>query len=196
MPPATTPIFIGTSTPVAHVAPAIAGTPSTIVTVGTSYQFQPAVSVADTAAQLTFSIQGKPSWLTFSSTTGLLSGTPTTGDLGTYSSIAISVSDGTALATLASFSISVNQIATGSATLTWAAPTQNTDGSALTDLAGYVIHYGRSAAALTQQITIGSAGTLRYVVGNLDPGTWYFAVTSVNSANLESTLSPTVNNAI
>ncbi|MEQ1579369.1 MAG: fibronectin type III domain-containing protein [Steroidobacteraceae bacterium] len=79
-------------------------------------------------------------------------------------------------------------MATGSSTLSWMAPTQNTDGSALTNLSGYRIYYGTSATSLTQSIDLPSAGILTYVLGNLSPATWYFAVKAV-AGGVESNLS-------
>ena len=70
-----------------------------------------------------------PDWASFYSATGELSGQPTLGNIGSYSNISISVSDGTASASLSGFTISVNQMSNLSATLSWTAPTQNEDGS-------------------------------------------------------------------
>jgi hypothetical protein len=81
------------------------------------------------------------------------------------------------------------QIASGSATLTWDAPTTNTNGSLLTDLAGYYIYYGSSADALTQMATLNDAQAISYVVDGLTPGTWYFAVQAFDSAGNRSDLS-------
>ena len=75
---------------------------------------------------------------------------------------------------------------TGSATLEWSPPTQNTDGSALTNLAGFRIVYGTSATALTQTIEVNNAALSSYVVDGLAAGTWYFAVVAVNSAGAQS----------
>ncbi|MGA8706145.1 MAG: fibronectin type III domain-containing protein [Steroidobacteraceae bacterium] len=72
--------------------------------------------------------------------------------------------------------------ASSSITLAWDAPTENTNGSALTNLAGFQILYGTSSTSLTQTISINSVGILSYVVENLTPGTWYFEVVAVNSA--------------
>lgn len=77
----------------------------------------------------------------------------------------------------------------GEATLRWTAPTQNTDGSPLTNLAGYRIYYGTSSTQLTQTIQLANAGLTTYVVRDLAPGTWYFAVAAYNSAGVESALS-------
>jgi len=79
--------------------------------------------------------------------------------------------------------------ATGSAKLTWTAPTTNSDGSAITGLAGYHIHYGTTAASLTNTVDITNPATLTYVVANLQAGTWYFAVTAYTNAGIESSQS-------
>src|SRR5213075_24006 len=88
-------------------APTISGTPATTATVGTAYTFTPTASDPDAGTTLTFSVANKPAWATFSTTTGQLQGTPTAA--GTFANIAISVSDGQASASLASFSIVVTQ---------------------------------------------------------------------------------------
>jgi len=85
-------------------APTIGGTPTTSLYVNTAYSFTPTSGDADSDT-LTFSIENKPDWATFSTTTGALTGTPTVS--GTYSDIVISVSDGTASVSLASFDIEV-----------------------------------------------------------------------------------------
>ena len=72
------------------------------------------------------------------------------------------------------------------ATLEWTAPTTQTNGVQLADLAGYRIHYGKSAQTLDQTIEIRNASISTYVVEGLAPGTYYFAVTAFNSRNLES----------
>lgn len=172
----------------ANRPPAIGGTPLTSVNVLTAYSFQPTASDPDGNA-LTFSIQNAPSWATFSASTGRLSGTPQATDVGSYSNIIISVSDGTASATLPAFSLAVVQTASGTAVLNWSAPTTNSDGSSLSDLAGYRVAYGRAASALDQSATVNTAGVTTYTVGNLTSGQWYFAVYAVNSRGLESDIS-------
>src|SRR6185437_11818768 len=77
----------------------------------------------------------------------------------------------------------------GSATLHWTAPTANSDGSALTDLAGYHIHYGTSATSLSNTVDIASPSTLTYTMTNLKAGTWYFTVSAYTNTGLESSMS-------
>jgi hypothetical protein len=77
-------------------------------------------------------------------------------------------------------------------TLNWQAPTENSDGSPLTDLSGYKIYYGASAGNYSSNIPVPNPGLTTYVVENLLPGRYYFAVTSYNSQGVESTMSPEV----
>ena len=172
----------------ANRSPTISGTPLTSINVLMAYSFQPSASDPD-GNTLTFSIQNRPAWATFNTSTGRLSGTPALADVATFSNIIISVSDGTASVSLPAFSLAVLQVATGSATVSWTPPTTNTDGSALTDLASYRVNYGLAADALSQTATISNAGLSSYTVDGLSPGTWYFAVVAVNASGVESDIS-------
>jgi hypothetical protein len=169
-------------------APTISGTPPTSVAAGASYSFRPTASDAN-GDSLTFSITNKPVWATFSTSTGQLSGVPSLSHVGTYGSIAIKVSDGKVTTSLPVFSIAVTQIATGSASVSWMPPTSNTNGSSLTNLAGYRIKYGRGSTSLTQTMQIANPGITRYVINNLGSGTWYFGVVAYTSSGSESALS-------
>src|SRR5262249_48119229 len=139
------------------------------------------------------------SWATFSTSTGKLSGTPTASNVGTTSNVTISVTDNKSTAVaLNAFAITVNasQATTGSVTLDWTPPTQNTDQSTLTDLAGYRIAYGTSPSALNQTVSVPGAGITSFVIDNLTAATWYFAVKSYNAAGVESVLSNPVSATI
>ncbi len=85
---------------------------------------------------------------------------------------------------------------TSSVTLGWQPPTENTNGSPITDLAGYKIHYGTASANYTQVVSVNNAGLTRYVVDNLPKGTYYFAITAYDSKGLESALSGEVSSAV
>jgi hypothetical protein len=102
---ATLPGFSITVLP-ANNAPSIGGTPRATVTAGESYFFQPAANDPD-GQPLTFKVSGKPVWASFASTSGRLSGTPTQAQVGKYSNITITVTDGMAQATLGPFSVEV-----------------------------------------------------------------------------------------
>jgi hypothetical protein len=168
--------------------PTIGGNPPTSVNVGAAYDFQPTASDPN-GDSLTFSIQNQPSWANFDPNTGELSGTPTAANIGTYSNITISVSNGTSSASLPAFNITVVAVANGSLTITWNPPTRNTNGSPLTNLAGYYIYYGSSANNLNQSQQIANPGATSYTVGNLAPGTWYLGVVDYNAGGIQSTLS-------
>jgi len=170
------------------MAPQIVGTPGTEVVAGQMYSFTPFASDAD-GDTLTFSITGKPGWAAFDATTGKLSGTPSAADIGSHEDVTISVSDGQSTTSLAQFAINVVQQANGSVTLAWAPPTQNTDGSPLTNLQGYKIHYGTQSHDYTSAVTIDNSGITRYVIENLASGTYYFAISAVSSTGTESDFS-------
>lgn len=74
-----------------------------------------------------------------------------------------------------------------SITLAWDKPDANSDGSDLTDLAGYKIYYGTSSSNYTQSIDVGQITSA--VISNLSPGTWCFATTAYDTAGNESNYS-------
>lgn len=174
----------GTPTP-ANSAPQISGKPATTAKVSQPYSFQPQARDPD-GDKLTFQVRGKPDWTTFDPKTGRLAGTPPAGSTGTYTGVQITVTDGAHTVEMAPFSISVQEPAVGVAELVWDPPAANVDGTPLTDLAGYVIRYGRNAGALDQSIRVSNPGTTMYVVEQLSEGTWYFSLSAVNGAGEES----------
>lgn len=165
--------------------PTISGTPASTVKVGEAYSFVPTAKDPE-GKKLTFVIKNRPTWASFSYSSGSLKGSPQSTHVGKYSNIVIYAKDGTNTTASKSFSITVSQAAVTSVTLKWTAPTQNTDGSTLSDLSGFNIYYGSSSSSLTQSIKISGASISTYVVDNLAAGTWYFAVTAVNAAGAES----------
>jgi large repetitive protein len=86
----------------------ISGSPPTQVTAGKGYSFQPTTNAPNGGA-LQFSIQNRPAWASFIAGTGMLSGTPTASQTGTYSGVVISVSDGVQTVALPPFSITVQK---------------------------------------------------------------------------------------
>jgi hypothetical protein len=171
-----------------NAPPTIQGQPGTSIVAGQAYSFRPTANDPN-GDSLTFTAANLPDWASINQSTGTVSGTPTSTDVGTYSGITITVSDGSATASLTAFAITVTDISTGSATLSWTPPTQNSDGSTLTNLAGYRITYGRSANVLDRSISLTNPSLNSYVVENLSSGTWFFAVTSLNSEGTASSSS-------
>ncbi|WP_430456812.1 Ig-like domain-containing protein [Rheinheimera sp.] len=115
-------------------APVIGGTPATSVKAGTAYSFTPSASDADANDTLSFSINNKPGWASFSTSNGSLSGTPAQTDAGTTSGIVISVSDGKVSTTLPAFNLQV--IANTAPVATPGSSTLNEDEPASIDLGG------------------------------------------------------------
>ncbi len=92
-------------------SPVISGTPSTTVAEGNNYSFTPSVSDIDAGDTKAFSISNKPSWATFNTSTGTLSGTPANDDVGIYSNIVITATDSAnTTSSLSAFSISVTNV--------------------------------------------------------------------------------------
>ena len=168
-----------------NMAPEISGIAPTTVNAGQVYSFTPNASDSDGDA-LAFSISGLPLWASFDAETGRVSGTPAQADVGTYNAISMAVTDGQATDSLAAFSITVHAFSLGSATLNWIAPTENEDGSTLTDLAGYKVYWGTSAGSYPYSTTIDNASVTTYVVENLSPGAYEFVTTSFNLSGVES----------
>jgi fibronectin type 3 domain-containing protein len=122
------------------------------------------------------------------------------GILGTGATIQVQLSSGnhTISATVtdsnnqnanSSLSIEVNANV-GMASITWTAPTQNTDDTELTNLTGFKIYYGEVESNLDVSITIDDSDAYAWVIEDLKPGTtYYFAVTAVNSQGIESAFS-------
>jgi hypothetical protein len=85
--------------------------------------------------------------------------------------------------------VAVTAATTGSASLSWAQPTEDTNGGALTTLTGYTVYYGTTESSLTQSVTVSGASTTSYTVTGLAAGTWYFAVAADASDGTQSAMS-------
>jgi len=82
----------------------------------------------------------------------------------------------------------------GQVSLSWTAPTTNTNGTPLTDLAGYKIYYGTSSGNYSQNIDVGNVTT--YTLSNLAAGSYYFAATAYDTAGNQSAFSNEVNKTV
>ena len=169
-------------------APTISGEPPRAVAVGSAYTFTPHARDPQ-GDRLTFSVENLPAWASFNSGTGRLSGRPTSEHVGTARAIVIRVTDGESTTSLAAFDLTVQAFGAGSATLSWAPPTTNTDGSPLTNLSGYKVYWGTAPGEYPNSVTLTNPGLTSYVVGNLAPATYSFVMTSVSATGIESAFS-------
>ena len=81
----------------------------------------------------------------------------------------------------------------GTLTVSWTAPTQNADGTPVTELTGYTIYYGRGSKAYETSLSIDDPSATRAVIRGLQPGVdYYFAVVARNAAGGHSLVSPEV----
>ena len=181
-------------TPVAVDKPVISGSPATSVTAGSTYKFQPTAKDPD-GKTLSFSVQNKPSWASFSISSGLLDGTPTVSQSGNYNNIVITTSNGQYSSALPAFSVTVTAATNGTngaATLNWVPPSKDTRGDTLTDLAGIRIYYGTSPANLAHMVQVAGATASSTTISNLTAGTWYFGGVAYTTAGTQSAMSGVV----
>jgi hypothetical protein len=170
--------------------PVLTGTPAGVAVVGANYDFVPQVLNAPPSA-LSFSIAGKPDWATFNPTTGELTGVPAPAQVGIDRDIVIIASYARGTAALAGFSIQVlpAPLADRSVTISWTPPATNTDGSVLTDLAGYRIYYQRFDVrnwGAQQSQMVADPKVTSAVLQGLLPGTYTLCITAYNASNVES----------
>lgn len=170
--------------PPANRAPTINVATSFDVLVGNSVTVTPTASDPD-GDTLTFSVTNKPSWMTFSTSTGVLTGTPQAGNVGSFD-VTISVSDGRGGQASDQTRVNVQQQVAGRATLSWDAPSTRTDGSPLTNLAGFKLYYGTSSGNLNQMVQVNDPGARSWVIENLTVGTWFFAASAYDQSGMES----------
>jgi Putative Ig domain/Right handed beta helix region/IPT/TIG domain len=174
-------IKVSTATSTTNTAPKIGGSPATSVKAGSAYSFTPAASDAN-GDKLTFAIANKPGWASFNTTTGQLSGTPSSSNVGTTSGIVISVSDGKVSTSLAAFSIAVTSSSTtpppstsnGSPVVLYtdlvAGPTTGGEN----DLGAYISIFGRNFGS--------NASNVRVYFGNTEAAAYrYFGVSKGRS---------------
>ena len=181
---------ITVTTPVTTSSPpVITGSPAVSAQAGQPYSFRASATDPD-GNPLKFSIQNKPGWATFDTSTGTLYGTPTDANVGSFNNVLISVSDGTGTSSLPAFTITVALPVTRTATLNWTPPTQNIDGSPITNLAGYKVMYGSSPGQYSQALNVPVATMTSVAIEALEAGrTWYFTVKAVNTSGVESDFS-------
>jgi trimeric autotransporter adhesin len=155
---------------------------------GTTQQFTATGTYSDSSTQnLTTAV----TWSSSAAAVATISNAAGSNGLAT----SVAVGSTTITATSGSIAGTATLTVTGSGvlTLTWDAPTTNTDGSALnpaTDLSLYKIYYGTASQTYTQVVNVTNPGTTTVSTTlNLSPGTYYFVVTTVNTSGQESSYS-------
>jgi len=74
----------------------------------------------------------------------------------------------------------------GSATLSWVTPLEREDGSALVNLAGFRIYFGKYSGQYDRMIVLDNPGLSLYVVEGLDQDTYFFVMTAYAANGAES----------
>jgi hypothetical protein len=178
----------------AGIQPTINGSAASSVTVGDLYSFTP--SAANT---VNYSIENKPTWATFDSNTGLLSGTPTSLSLGVNNNIIITAHNGTLLTALPAFNITV---LAGLPAVTTPSPLGGTFSSAQTITLStnkqatiyYALNGSMSYSVYSAPITINSSSYLNYYSvdssGNTEAVTQQTYTINTNTGNTGGTQVP------
>ncbi len=77
----------------------------------------------------------------------------------------------------------------GAVALIWEAPTTNSDGTPLTDLAGYKIYYRTSSGSYGTPINVSDENATNYTVDGISSDRWCFVVTAYDTSRNESNYS-------
>ena len=77
----------------------------------------------------------------------------------------------------------------------WQPPTANTNGSAISNLAGYTVYYGTSQTNY-KTVKVANPGLTSYTIDGLSPGTYYFTVTAYNTSGMTSAYGPSASKTI
>ncbi len=82
--------------------------------------------------------------------------------------------------------------------LSWAPPTARADGAGISaeELGGYKIYYGTSPESMDKVIDVKGGSKTTYIIENLSPRTYYFAITAYDSAGRESRTSEVISNTV
>jgi hypothetical protein len=158
-------------TPTNNNAPEIIGDTQLTIDQDSIFNFTPDAMDRD-GDELIFSVNNLPGWALFDSATGSISGTPQAADVGLYSNIEITVSDGSASATLSGISITVNAVQ---------------QEPVLTSITGYSIYMGETADSLTLRTTLPMAASIGYTSSLSGAATYHFAVIAKDNSGADLT---------
>lgn len=86
----------------------------------------------------------------------------------------------------------------GAVRLSWVIPTSRENGKPLqmSDLAGYELYYVSEDEQTSGVVEISRPDQAEYVLANLIPGAYYFAISAIDSNGLKSRLSPMVETSV
>ena len=164
-------------------SPELTGTPE-VALAQEAYFFSPQLS--GTSSAFAFSAENLPAWADIDSADGTVSGIPGTSDVGLHEGIMIVATDGGTTLELGPLTIEVWSVGDRSVTVNWQPPSENEDGTVLSDLAGFTVRYGRSDTSFDSVVDVSNPGLTSFVVDGLVPGTYYFTTTAYNAAGSES----------
>lgn len=109
------------------------------------------------------------------------SGSQSVGPINAKATFTLTCSNGVGQNAATTISVAVND----SLILSWQTPTENVDGTALTDLAGFKLYYGTSSGSYSDSLNIAGPSTTSYTL-TLPSGEYYFAMTALDDDGNES----------
>jgi hypothetical protein len=175
-------ITVQAQEPESNNVPTISGAAATLINTNSDYRFIPmAIDLDDN--YLTFSIENKPSWATFSNISGELKGTPV--EANEYRDITISVSDGIDTSSLPAFDINVIRNLY-SVAISWEAPTTDVNGDNIEGLTGYKIMYGKESEKYEYTLSIDDPSMTSTTILNLERTDHYFSMKAMTLHGIES----------
>ncbi|MEY8201132.1 MAG: putative Ig domain-containing protein [Colwellia sp.] len=186
--PATTDSPIVDEPPVigTNLAPSISGTPITEVEINSYYSFKPQAQDPE-GEVLFFIIDNLPAWASFNVNTGEISGTPELES--SHQNIVISASDGTHTISLDAFNMNVFKPTPPGITIKWQAPVEDVNDEPIGAVKAYKIFYGTTQGNYDKSITINDGNTEVFVIQDLEPGDYYFAMLAISDNGRESAMS-------
>ena len=92
-------------------------------------------------------------------------------------------------ATTSNFNIGQGQQCLHPVHVFWTAPTTNTDGTPLTDLAGFKIYWGANSGNYGLNVEVADPKATSYTLCNFLPLTYYFAMKAYTTTGTESSFS-------
>lgn len=114
-------------------------------------------------------------------------------------SAGIASASGAATGTTTGTSTPASNTTTGAISLSWTAPVARTDGTplGLSEIAGYRVHYGKTAGNYPNHINITNGSLQSATLTGIPVGTYYISMSTYDNSGLESSFSaPIVKQAL
>lgn len=164
---------------------------SSSMTAGSTVQFTATGSYSDGSTQ---NLTTSAIWSASNTAVASVSNATGSKGLGTGVASGTATISATSNGVSGSAALTVTAPSTASISLAWDPATTYSDGSPITDLAGYRVYYGTVPGTYSSSVDVGNM--TNYTISNLTSGTYYLAVTVRNLSGTESAYSNQVSKSI